>query len=46
MPIEAEFAELDFGRIRQGCKGRKEDFVVRIAEATNNVGNDSRKEGH
>lgn len=46
MPIEAEFAELDFGRIRQGCKGRRENFVVRIMLATDNVGNDIRKEGH
>ena len=37
MPIEAEFAELDFWRIRQGRGRTKKECIVWIVAATNNV---------
>lgn len=37
MPIEREFGELDFRRIRQGCKRTEKKFLVWIVAATDKV---------
>ncbi len=37
MPIGGEFAELDFGRIRQGCRRTEKQFMVWILTATDNA---------
>jgi hypothetical protein len=37
MPIEGEFAEPDFGWIREGCKRMGKEFMVWIVTATDSV---------
>jgi len=37
MPIEAEFGELYFGRIRQRCRRTGKECIVWIVVATDNV---------